>query len=128
MTDSGELTDTQNFTITVANVNDAPVFTSAPVLTAIQDVLYTYAVTADDPDLIHGDELTITATTLPAWLTLTDHGNGTATLTGTPMTADVGDHAVELLVTDSEGLTDTQTFTITVWCRTYLPLVLRNAP
>jgi PKD repeat protein len=114
VTDSGGLTDTQPFTITVANVNDPPTFTSTPALTVAQGSPYIYAVTADDPDLIHGDALTITAITLPAWLTLEDHGDGTATLSGTPTNADVGAHAVVLLVTDSGGLTDTQTFTITV--------------
>ncbi|MBU0493555.1 MAG: DUF11 domain-containing protein [Chloroflexi bacterium] len=126
--DSGGLTDTQAFTVTVAYVNDPPEFTSAPVTTATQDVPYTYAVTADDPDLIHGDALTITAPTLPVWLTLEDHGDGTATLSGTPTNADVGEHTVVLRVIDSGGLTDTQTFTITVWGRIYLPLVLRNTP
>ena len=112
--DSGGLSDTQSFTVTVANVNDAPSFTSAPALTATQDVTYTYAVAATDPDLPHGDVLTVTAPTLPAWLTLTDHGNGTATLAGTPSNADVGGHPVVLRVSDSGGLTDTQSFTLTV--------------
>ena len=112
--DTGGLTDTQSFTITVANVNDPPKFTSTPVEDATQDVLYTYTVTADDPDLIHGDELTITAPTKPDWLTFTQTGEMTATLTGTPTNDDVGDHAVLLQVTDSGGLTDTQSFTITV--------------
>jgi hypothetical protein len=68
----------------------------------------------------------------PVWLDLTDHGDGTATLSGTPADADVGDHAVELRVTDSGGLTDTQTFTITVAgedsFRIFLPWVVRNTP
>lgn len=127
VTDMGGLTGTQAFTITVANVNDAPFFTSAPLTEAIPDALYTYAVTADDPDLIWGDVLTITAPTLPAWLAITDHGAGTATLAGTPTSADAGEHVVELLVTDSGGLTATQPFTITVSYQVYLPLVLRNA-
>ncbi len=114
VTDSGGLTDTQSFTVTVVNVNDAPTFTSAPVLTATQDTPYTYTITADDPDLLHGDILTITVPTLPSWLTLGDHGDGTATLSGTPTNADVGDHPVVLRVADSGGLTDTQAFTITV--------------
>jgi len=114
VTDSGGLTDTQSFTVTVANVNDAPAFTSAPVTAATQGVTYTYAVAATDPDLPYGDALTITAPTLPAWLTLTDHGDGTATLSGTPSNADVGAHPVVLRVTDSGGLTDTQSFTVTV--------------
>jgi uncharacterized repeat protein (TIGR01451 family) len=114
VTDSGGLTDTQSFTVTVANVNDAPAFTSAPVTAATQDTPYTYAITTTDPDLPHGDALTITAPTLPAWLTLTDHGDGTATLSGTPGSADVGDHPVVLRVADSGGLSDTQSFTVTV--------------
>ncbi|NBD34496.1 MAG: PKD domain-containing protein [Chloroflexi bacterium] len=105
-------TATQAFTITVANVNDAPAFTSAPITTATQDASYSYPVEATDVD---ADEvLTITAESLPAWLTLVDHGDGTATLSGTPANADVGDHAIPLLVTDAGGLTDTQAFTITV--------------
>jgi len=114
VTDSGGLTDTQAFTITVHNVNDPPTFTSDPVETATQDVAYSYAVAATDPDLIHGDLLTITALTLPGWLNLADHGDGTATLAGTPANADVGDHPVALQVRDAAGLTDTQSFTITV--------------
>jgi len=126
--DSGGLIDMQPFTVTVAYFNDAPEFTSTPVTTATEDVPYTYAVTADDPDLIHGDTLTVTATTLPAWLTLEDHGDGTATLAGTPTNADVGEHTAVLRVTDGSVLADTQTFTITVWGRIYLPVVLRNTP
>jgi hypothetical protein len=120
VTDSGGLTDTQSFTITVANVNDAPEFTSTPVTTATQDEPYTHTVTVDDPDLAYGDVLTITAPTLPSWLTFTQTGEMTATLSGTPANADVGDHAVELLVTDSGGLFAEQVFTLTV---TTAPLI-----
>ncbi|MDX9955801.1 MAG: putative Ig domain-containing protein [Anaerolineae bacterium] len=128
VTDGEGLTGTQAFTITVIELSGAPFFTSTPVTTATQGAPYTYTITADDPNLIHGDVLTLTAPTLPAWLTLTDHGNGTATLSGTPARADAGAHPVVLRVTDSSGLTATQTFTITVWSRVYLPLVLRNTP
>jgi len=92
------------------NTNDAPIFTSTPVTSAAEDTVYIYNVTATDVDV--GDTLTITGT--PAWLTLTDHGNGTATLTGTPTNDDVGDHLAELTLTDSADGTDTQNFTITV--------------
>ncbi len=132
VTDSGGLTDTQSFTVTVANVNDAPAFTSAPVTAATQDMPYTYAITTTDPDLPHGDALTITAPTLPAWLTLTDHGDGTASLSGTPGSAQVGNHSVVLRVTDRAGAFAEQSFTITVAEMPryfiFLPLVLRNTP
>ncbi|HDQ71540.1 MAG TPA: PKD domain-containing protein, partial [Chloroflexi bacterium] len=111
-TDDGQATFEKSFTITVHNVNDPPTFTSTPVTEAMQDAVYTYTVVAEDVDI--GDTLTITAPTLPDWLHLSDHGDGTATLEGTPTNADVGEHAVELFVEDSGGLTDTQSFTITV--------------
>jgi hypothetical protein len=114
VTDSGGLFATQSFTVSVANVNDPPSFTSTPVTTASQDDLYTYNVVTTDPDLIHGDKITITAPTWPAWLTLTQTGTSTATLTGTPTNADVGNHNVVLEVVDSEELSATQSFTVTV--------------
>ena len=58
--------------------------------------------------------MTITAPTLPAWLTLTDNGNGTATLSGTPTNAELGVHNVVLQVTDLGALSSSQPFTITV--------------
>jgi hypothetical protein len=120
----------QSFTVIVANVNDAPFFTSTPVLTATKETPYAYAVAADDPDLIHGDTLTITASTLPGWLSLVDHSNGTATLSGTPDS--LGDYPVVLQVKDLIGAFADQSFTITVAERpgyyTFLPLMLRSAP
>ena len=99
VTDLDGLTSTQSFTITVANVNDPPSFTSTAVTTATQDQVYTYYIEVTDPDLAFGDILTITATTKPGWLTLTKTGSTTATLSGTPTNAQVGDHSVILKVT-----------------------------
>nr|MBP7689335.1 DUF11 domain-containing protein [Thermoflexales bacterium] len=50
--------------------------------------------------------------TKPDWLTFTDHGNGTATLTGTPAAADVAETPVVLQVRDAAGLFATQAYTI----------------
>ncbi len=96
-----------NFT----TANTAPHFTSAPVLAATVGSVYTYNVTATDPD---GDPLSITAPTLPSWLTLTDHGNGTATLTGTPAAADLGANPVTLNASDGINPPAPQSFTINV--------------
>lgn len=112
----------------MANINDPPFFTSTPVTTAMQGVLYTYTITVGDPDLGYGDALTITASTLPGWLTFSQTGAVTAMLSGTPTDADVSDHAVALQVADSGGLTGTQNFLITVWGRVILPLVISNLP
>ena len=92
----GTETVSQSFTVTVTNTNDAPTFTSTAVTAATEDSAYSYAITTDDVDA--GDTLAITASTLPSWLSLTDNGDGTASLTGTPTNAEVGDHSVVLEV------------------------------
>lgn len=128
VTDAEGKTDTQSFTITVSNVNDAPVFTSAPVIHAGLRELYHYMVVAVDPDLMWGDRLSVTAVQLPAWLSLEDNGNGWATLAGTPERRHLGRHTVSLRVTDSQGEMTTQTFTLTVGYQVKLPLLLNKGP
>ncbi len=127
VTDLAGAYDTQSFTVTVTN--DDPAFTSSAGTSALVDETYTYNITTSDVNLPGGDLLTITADTKPTWLTLTDGGDGTATLSGTPALGDVGDHSVTLRVTDREGAFDTQSFTITVSEEpdfpVYLPLVIR---
>ncbi len=112
VTDSVGETATQDFTITVAEGNAPPSFTSTPVTAATAGAVYTYSVTAADPN--EGDTITLTAQGLPAWLQFTDNGGGTGTLTGTPTADDVGDVAVQLTATDAAGATAAQTFTISV--------------
>ncbi|MEZ4643607.1 MAG: cadherin-like domain-containing protein [Chloroflexota bacterium] len=146
--DSAGSTATQEFSLTVINVNDAPVFTSLPLIAAREDTLYSYSIVVTDPDIsgearlansaiaqngdstrlrkslakisaklaqtAPGDTLKISAQKLPDWLTLTDNGNGTAVLTGTPANEDVGDHDVAIQVTDAGGATIAQSFTISV--------------
>ena len=120
-------TSSQEFTINVANTNDPPAFTSTAVTSGTQGVLYSYAITTSDPDL--GDSLTITASTMPAWLTHIDHGDGTATLSGTPTLANVGSHSVKLVVTDSKAANSAQEFTIIVQTPAnytiFLPMIRR---
>ncbi|WP_199245377.1 DUF4347 domain-containing protein [[Phormidium] sp. ETS-05] len=88
--------------------NISPVFTSPATTTGTQGVAYSYNITTTDPD---SPTTVITAPTLPGWLTFTDNGNGTATLTGTPGAGDVGYQNVLLRVDDSIGTND-QSFTI----------------
>jgi hypothetical protein len=63
-------------------VDSPPAFstTTLPPINVGRD--YAATVAAVDPDA--GDTLALTATNLPGWLTLTDHGDGTASLAGTP--------------------------------------------
>ncbi|MGB3404406.1 MAG: cadherin domain-containing protein [Microcoleaceae cyanobacterium] len=111
-TDGTETVELDPFSLAVVNINDIPEITSTAPVTATQSSAYTYNLVVNDPDT--GDNLTITAPTLPDWLTLSDNGDGTATLSGTPGNAEVGDHAVELQVEDSQGDIDTQSFTVKV--------------
>ncbi|MBK6266537.1 gliding motility-associated C-terminal domain-containing protein [Marivirga sp. S37H4] len=101
---------TQNFTITVENVNDPPIITSEPATSAIQNILYEYVITVEDPD--EDDEITISVIQKPEWLNF----DGNFTLSGTPSVADVENSPfmVELIAEDSEGASDNQSFEITV--------------
>jgi VCBS repeat-containing protein len=105
----GSETITQEFTVTVDDVNDAPAFTTSPVTTAKVGVVYTYAIEAVDPD---GDALTFIAEA-PAWLALTDRGDNTAVLTGTPAPQDVGEQSVIITAFDAADSTR-QEFAIAV--------------
>ena len=71
---------------------------------------YRYTLTATDEET---DALTISAPVKPAWLTLVDHGDGTATLSGTPSAGNAGAQAVTLQVSDGSH-TILQSFTINV--------------
>lgn len=101
------LIDEINYIIRIVNINDPPVFMSAPVRTARQESLYSYTVRTNDIDV--GDLVTVTATTKPSWLSF----DGT-TLSGTPSRSVWGEYRVELLATDVLGATATQSFTIMV--------------
>jgi len=101
-------------------VNTNPQFTSAPVTTVIVAQNYQYNITSVDPDIPYGDVLELhSSAALPAWLTLTDNGNGTGSLTGTPGLADAGIYNISLQVEDINHHTNvggipTQTFIIEV--------------
>jgi len=95
--------------------NTAPIFTSEPVSSVYQDQTYNYEITTASTGEENYDIHTISANcALPAWLTFTDHGNGTANLSGIPDNEDVGNYWIELIVADSLGLTASQTFYIDV--------------
>ncbi len=110
-TDNSGLVNTQMFTVTVANVNDAPDFTSTPVTAAIAALSYSYAIDTVDID---GDSLTVSATTKPVWLTVVEETTAAFVLQGTPTGSDVGDHAVTLRVEDPDGAFNEQSFAVTV--------------
>ncbi len=110
VTDGSEIVQ-QTFAIEVTNTNDAPIFTSTAVTTAMVGRTYGYSILTDDPDAT--DELTISNTNLPAWINLTDNGDGTAALSGIPVTEDIGNHSISISVNDGM-LSVEQNFTVNV--------------
>ncbi len=108
----------QDFTVTVRNVNEAPVVALA-IADQITDEDHTFrfVVPADafkDPDT--GDTLNYSATladgsALPQWLRF---DAATRTLSGTPDDADIGTLAVKVMATDAAGLSASSVFNLTV--------------
>ena len=99
-------TVTQPFTLTV---NRAPTIANIATQTATVGTAYSQSITTSNgypyPSL--------SASGLPNGLTLTDNGNGTATITGTPSTGDGGTYNVTITATNSLGTT-TETYTLKV--------------
>jgi len=93
--------------IETSDDNNSPLVTSDALLTSTVAVAYNYTFTASDAD---NDQVTLSAGTLPAWLSF---NTSTGSLTGTPQTSDIGDHGVSLLVSDGT-VQISQSFTITV--------------
>jgi len=65
-----------------------------------EDATYDYHITIDDGNV--EASLTVAAPQLPTWLTLTDKGDGTFDLSGTPTNSEVGSH--DVLLEGSDGL------------------------
>ena len=102
---------TQTFTLTVGQV---PAITSSNSTTFTAGIANTFMVTTTGfpaPVLTNANFSGCTISTLPAGVTFTNNGNGTATLSGTP--AGPGTYTVCVNATNSVGAA-TQTFTLTV--------------
>lgn len=107
-----------DFTLAVANVNDAPVVVS-PLsnLSTDEDALVSYTVPVDtfaDPDV--GDTLVYAATRangnpLPGWLSF---DAATQTFSGTPSNDHVGNLDLQVIATDSAGASVSTNFVLTV--------------
>jgi len=109
VTDAGGLSDSQNFTVTVLNIEDAPVITSTAILSATEDLPYSYVVEAVDQDA--GDVLTFALSAAPTGMTINNTGG---LISWTPLSNQTGDHPVSVSVTDSTGFSATQDFTLNV--------------
>jgi len=117
-TDLSGRTAQTTFTLTVANVNDAPqVATTIPARVATEDKAFSYTIpsgTFIDPD--KSDVLTYSAklangSALPGWLKF---NAATRTFSGTPDNGAVGTLIIRMVATDPSGSTAQTTFTLTV--------------
>jgi len=104
------LTDSETITITVDNVNRAPVLDPIGDKSVLQDSALAFTITASDPD---DDGITFSPTGLPAGASL---GELTGQFSWTPTADQVGLHDVTFIATDdgTPNLSDEETITITV--------------
>ncbi len=100
----------QAFTLTLSS-GSAPTFTSAASTTFTRGVGGSFTVSASGTAPI---TFAITAGALPGPLTLTNNGNGTATISGTPALGDaLGAYPITITATNGGGSTN-QAFTLTL--------------
>lgn len=98
----------QAFDVIVSEANKSPEITSAPVTTVESESAYAYQVVAIDDD---GDALTYGLVQAPAGMAIeADSG----LVSWTPSNAQIGSHPVEITVSDGNGGSASQSFTITV--------------
>ncbi|NGZ05238.1 MAG: tandem-95 repeat protein, partial [Magnetococcales bacterium] len=120
VTDSGGLTDTQAVSITVTDVNETPANQAPTVTSPVSgsvaendpETTVVYTASASDPDV--GDSLTFTLGGTDAGAFLIDESTGEVRLLAPADYETKPSYAIEVIVTDGGGLTDTQAVSITV--------------
>jgi RHS repeat-associated protein len=106
----------QQFTLPVLGVPQPPKITSAPVTSVAAGLTYRYDVKASDPDPV---PLTYRLVTGPQGMAIDAVGR----VTWATSASDIGTAHVALEVDDGRGLSDTQTFDVTVSADTEAPTV-----
>jgi hypothetical protein len=97
---------TQAFTLTIGNA--APTITSPGSTVAVRGTAFNFTVTATGSPLPNLSE----TGSLPGGVTFVNHGNGTATLSGTPTSS--GTFTITITASNGVSPNATQTFTLTV--------------
>lgn len=112
-TDTTFYTFDKALTVTVTNVNEAPVITSLNHASGTEGSVFLFTITASDPDVGDTETYSITTGTLPVSLSL-NPSSGVISGTIDPGAATASPYSLEFTVKDTGGLTDSQTFTLTV--------------
>ena len=102
---------TGTVTVTVNPVNDPPLLAAIGDQQLSEGDVVDVDVSATDPD---GTTPSLSASGLPAFANLIDNGNGTGVIQLAPGLGDAGDYPATITATDDVGLTDVETFTISV--------------
>ena len=96
-TDSARIT----VTIDVVDVNRPPLVGPIAFSGVNDDGSFSFAISASDPD---GDPLAISASGLPPWASLTDQGDGAATISSSGVPGDaIGSFSVVISITDGQA-------------------------
>jgi hypothetical protein len=111
--DSAGAVNANGYALTMGGqtTNHPPVVTNPGSQNGSVGSLFSLVVSASDPD---SDPLVLSASGAPSWITFTDHGNGTATLAGTPGAANTGSWNITISATDTHSAVGTATFSLTV--------------
>jgi bacillopeptidase F len=96
------------YQLLMAGANSPPLITSMPPTAATAGSLYTYAVTASDPE---GDALSFSLDAAPNGMTIEAIGG---VISWTPGGDQIGSHGVTVRVTDAGGQAATQSFSVAV--------------
>jgi len=120
----GCLNDTLSVEISVLNINQLPTVESVPNIEIITGETLTIAIQAHDLDL---ETLAFYSVNLPAFAVLTDNGDGSASLTLSPQTENLGNYIFEIGVEDEQGGLGFINLTIDVFVSPVINRIILNA-
>ncbi len=130
-TDNGALSASDDFVLTVANVNDAPLaMPLADQFATVSQTMRLELPAATFVDVDAGDSLQYTAaladgSALPVWLTFDP---ATRTFSGRPTLANLGTTSVRVVATDTEGASAQMVFSIVVAALADAPAIPLQEP
>ncbi|MES9854114.1 MAG: putative Ig domain-containing protein [Candidatus Thiodiazotropha sp. L084R] len=107
--DQGGLSDSQSYSLTIAQQNLAPQIISTPQLTGTENLAYQYDVEAIDGN--SGDVLSYELTNAPTGMTI---DSATGLINWLPPLSSAGQHAVTVQVEDQTGLSAEQSFSLAI--------------